>query len=81
MACGENGYSYENIVWENGEFTYYFVQKGINGGLANVHDYYDSGTTGISEQVTIEEAYDYAKANCEYDRPTVADEFNDDLLP
>lgn len=80
MACGENGYSYEDPELENGEFTYYFLQEDTGWGTANVHDYYGSGT-GIPEQVTVEEAYDYAKANCKLDRPCISDEFSDDLLP
>jgi hypothetical protein len=81
MASTENGYSYETSDLENGEFTYYFAEKGIAGGLANTHDY--DGDTHLQEpeQVTIEEAYDYAKANCTLDKPNIGDYFDDDLLP
>ena len=74
MACGENGYAYESEDWGNGEFTYYFVDRGILRGEAHVEEHNYDG-------VTIEEAFDYAKANCVSDKPTVADEFDDDLLP
>jgi len=74
MACGENGYAYESDDWENGEFTYYFVDRGMLRGEAHVEEH-------KYEEVTIEEAFDYAKANCVSDKPTVADEFDDDLLP
>jgi hypothetical protein len=81
MACGENGYAYEFSELQNGEFTYYFVEKGIGDGLANIHDYNENGVLNESEWVTVEEAFGYAKANCRYDKPTVADEFDNDLLP
>lgn len=76
MACSENSLSYEFESVQNGQFTYYFVEQGITGGKA---DYYDS----IPDQVdvTIEEAFDYAKANCKYQTPTISDSFTNDLLP
>ncbi len=76
MACSENGLSYEFESVQNGQFTYYFVDKGITVGKA---DYYDS----IQNQadVTVEEAFDYAKANCKYQTPTISDSFTNDLLP
>jgi hypothetical protein len=80
MASGERGYSYELSDLENGEFTYYFAERGILGGEANIHDYFGEGT-GLTEQVTAEEGFDYAKANCRLDRPTISDGFDDDLLP
>jgi len=55
-----------------GEFTYYFVIKGIGKGLAD--------TTPIDDQVTVEEAFDYTKANTNYDHPTISDKFENDLL-
>jgi hypothetical protein len=79
MASGEHGSSYELTGLENGEFTYYFVE-GILGGQANLHDYFGAGT-GLAAQVTAEEAYDYTKANCDRDRPTISDGFDNDLLP
>ena len=81
MACTESGFSYEGGTWQNGEFTYYFVDEGILGGLANIHDYDGNDLVGDPYQVTAEEAYDYAKANCTADNPTVLDSFEDDLLP
>ena len=81
MACGENGYAYESEDWGNGEFTYYFVEKGMRDGLANIHDYDEDEALNEPEWVTVEESFDYAKANCVSDKPTVADEFDDDLLP
>jgi len=81
MASTENGYSYEIETLENGEFTYYFVDEGISDGLANIHDYDEDTIIEELEQVTVEEAFDYAKANCALDKPTIGDNFEDDLLP
>ncbi len=81
MACGERGYSYEGDLWQNGEFTYYFAQDGIGLGEANIHDYNTNGAVSESQDVTIEEAFDYAKANCRLDRPVIGDSFTNDLLP
>lgn len=57
-----------------GEFTYYFVIKGMGDGLANI-----LGTEG-ENVVTVEEAFDYAKANAVEDHPTVSDGFALDLM-
>ena len=75
MACSESGLSYEDDSWGNGQFTYFFVDQGM---LANKADKYDN----IAEvaDVTIEEAFDYAKANCRMQKPTISDSFSDDLL-
>jgi hypothetical protein len=80
MATTENGTAIESSSLQNGEFSYYFVDLGTLQGRANIHDY--DGDTIIEEigQVTVEEAYDYAKANCSTDRPTIGDAFTDDLL-
>lgn len=80
MASTERGLSYEIPALENGEFSYYFIDEGMLQGKANIHDYDGDVILGESEQVTVEEAFDYAKANCAYDRPTVGDSFEDDLL-
>jgi len=81
MASTESGYSYELSKLENGEFTYYFAQEGMLYGNANIHDYYGTGTTLKPQQVTVEEAFDYAVANCANDKPTIGDYFTNDLLP
>jgi len=31
--------------------------------------------------VTVEEAFDYARANCQMQKPTISDSFVNDLLP
>jgi hypothetical protein len=80
MAAGEHGYSYEGDQWQNGEFTYYFVHQALELGLANVHDYDGDRTLAEPLQVTVEEAFDYTKANCDLDRPVISDSFTDDLL-
>jgi len=80
MATSERGYAYESSAWQNGEFSYYFVDLGILKGKANIHDYDEDGTLQESNQVTVEEAFDYAKANCDLDKPTVGDYFENDLL-
>ncbi|MEM3407817.1 MAG: caspase family protein [Nitrososphaerota archaeon] len=81
MASTENGLSYEGEGWQNGVFTYYFVDKGMYQGLANTHDY--SEIEG-NEPATIEEAFDYARANVPSvvsQTPTISDSFENDLLP
>ena len=54
-----------------GEFTYYFVVEGMGLGYAD--------TNPRDEYVTVEEAFDYAKANVAIDHPTISDGFTDDL--
>jgi hypothetical protein len=75
MACSENGLSYEDDSWGNGQFTYYFVDQGMLGGEADKYD----NIGGVAD-VTIEEAFDYAKANCRMQKPTISDSFSDDLF-
>ena len=82
MASTENTYSYEG-GWGggHGEFTYYFFMEGIQNGYADVYDHNGNETLQESFDTTIEEAFDYAKASCEYDKPTISDSFENDLLP
>jgi hypothetical protein len=75
MACSESGLSYEDGSWGNGQFTYYFVDQGM---LASKADTYDN-VVGTAD-VTVEEAFDYAKANCQWQKPTISDSFSNDLL-
>lgn len=77
MATTENTLGYESSAWQNGEFTYYLVDQGI---LAVLADKYDHDADPTTNDVTVEEAWDYAKANCQLDKPTVSDSFDDDLL-
>jgi len=58
-----------------GEFTYHFVIKGMGEGLAEG----DDDTPDVSD-VTVEEAFDYAKANVITDHPTISDKFENDFL-
>ncbi|MCD6106964.1 MAG: caspase family protein [Caldisericaceae bacterium] len=81
MASTESGFSYELSALENGEFTYYFAEEGILEGQANIHDYDNDGLLNEINQVTVEEAFDYAVANCDNDKPTIGDYFENDLLP
>ena len=75
MSSKESQYSYESDAWENGEFTYYFVDLGMYQGKADT-----TGPKGDPDGiVTIEEAFDYAKANCQYDHPVINDQFSDDM--
>jgi hypothetical protein len=46
--------------------------------LAGEADTYDN-IAGIAD-VTIEEAFDYAKADCRMQKPTISDSFSNDLL-
>jgi hypothetical protein len=75
MACSESGVSYEDDSWGNGQFTYYFVDQGMLGSKADSYD----NIAGVAD-VTIEEAFDYAKANCQMQKPTISDSFSNDLL-
>jgi hypothetical protein len=78
MACSESGVSYEDASWGNGQFTYYFVAQGMLAGKA---DRYDHDNNATCRDVTIEEAFDYAKANCQVQKPIISDSFDNDLLP
>jgi hypothetical protein len=75
MACSESGVSYEDDSWQNGQFTYFFVDQGM---LASKADKYDN--LPDAPDVTIEEAFDYARANCQMQTPTISDSFPNDLL-
>jgi len=77
MACSESGLSYEGNWGENGDFTYFFVVQGMLEGKA---DRYDHDNNATSPDVTIEEAFDYAKANCRWQTPAISDSFSKDLL-
>lgn len=75
MACRENQLSVETSpweIWENGQFTYYFVEEGMSTDKADVNN---------DGMVTFEEAFDYAKANCLRQTPTANDNFTYDMLP
>lgn len=80
MATSERGYAYESDTWQNGEFSYYFVDLGTLQGEANIHDYDIDEILYEPEQVTVEEAFDHAAANCDSDKPTISDNFENDLL-
>jgi hypothetical protein len=81
MASTESGYSYELDSLQHGEFTYYFVVKGIGEGRADIYDHNGDGILSQSADVVVEEAFDYTKANCQYDKPTIIDNFTNDLQP
>jgi len=82
MACSENGSSYEGSWGEglwgdgHGQFTYYYAIEGMYQYAAdkynNLQEVYD---------VTIEEAFDYAKDKCIWQTPQIDDKFDYDLLP
>jgi hypothetical protein len=78
MASTINSMSLEGAIWGggHGQFTYYFAEEGMEYSLA---DRYDS--IPRVPDVTVEEAFDYANANCKSQTPTVADGFTNDLLP
>ena len=75
MATTESGTGYESSYWGggHGQFTYYFVEQGMAGET----DRYDSIP---GPDVTVEEAFDYARANCQMQTPTISDSFDNDLL-
>jgi len=78
MACSETGLSYEGSQWGggHGQFTYFLIEKGMHESLA---DKIDSPQVP-GPDVTVEEAFDYAKANCRYQVPAISDSFKNDLL-
>jgi len=75
MASTINGMSLEGAAWGggHGQFTYYFAEEGMQMALADVWP--------PDKKVTVEEAFDYANANCKSQAPTIADGFTNDLLP
>ena len=83
MASTINGMSLEGAAWGggHGQFTYYFAEEGIESGLAGKYDYNGDGILYQPQDVSVEEAFDYAKANCKSQTPTIADGFDKDLLP
>ncbi len=80
MACSESGLSYESDLWHNGQFTYFFVDQGMLAGQADRYDHDQDTILPEATDVTIEEAFDYAKANCQVQKPTISDSFSNDLL-
>jgi len=80
MACSESGVSHEDDSWHNGRFTYFFVDQGMLWGEADRYDHDKDGVFPEAADVTIEEAFDYAKANCQMQIPTISDSFANDLL-
>jgi hypothetical protein len=83
MASTINGMSLEGAAWGggHGQFTYYFAEEGIESGLAGKYDYNGDGILYQPQDVSVEEAFDYAKANCKSQTPVIADGFTNDLLP
>jgi hypothetical protein len=75
MASTINGMSLESSAWGggHGQFTYYFAEEGMQMAKADVRP--------ADSHVTVEEAFDYAKANCKSQTPTIADGFANDLIP
>lgn len=69
MGSSENSLSYEWESLGNGEFTYYMFEQGMTNGAADKYGH----------NVTVEEAYDYAKANRINNSPTISDKFTNDL--
>jgi len=80
MACSESGLSYEDGSWQNGQFTYFFVDQGMLASKADRYDHDEDATVLEATDVTIEEAFDYAKANCRMQTPAISDSFGNDLL-
>jgi len=80
MACSESGLSYEDGSWGNGQFTYYFVEQGMLAGKADRYDHDEDAAVLEATDVTVEEAFDYAKASCQVQKPTMSDSFSNDLF-
>jgi len=80
MACSESGVSYEGGSWQNGQFTYFFVDQGMLASQADRYDHDNDSILPEATDVVVEEAFDYAKANCQMQKPTISDSFSNDLL-
>jgi len=82
MASSENGSAFEGD-WGggHGQFTHYFIIEGMQDGWADIHDHNENTDIYEPDDVTIEEAFDYAKNNCWRQSPTISDGFENDLLP
>ena len=76
----EHGVAYEGDQWQNGQFTYYFFEQGMYYGKADKYDHDGDGALNEPTDVTVEEAFDYAKSSCKLQRPTIYDQFENDLL-
>jgi hypothetical protein len=83
MGSTINSMSLEGAQWGggHGQFTYYFAEQGMQMGLAGKYDYNGDRTLYQPQDVSVEEAFDYAKANCKSQTPTIADGFTNDLIP
>jgi len=75
MATTENSVGWELDSFQNGEFTYNLIDRGMLAGQAETYEEISGETT-----ITVEEAWDYAEVNCQLDKPTISDNFEDDLL-
>jgi len=92
MATGENQSAYvystgDPTTEELGEgvFSHYFVNEGMLQGKADVYDHDKDTTLGEPNDVVVEEAFDYAKANIppylkQRQKPVISDKFENDLL-
>jgi len=93
MATGENQSAYvystgDSTTGELGEgvFSHYFVNEGMLQGKADKYDHeYRTNPETLGEDVVIEEAFDYAKANIPpylkvRQKPVISDNFLNDLL-
>ena len=80
MACSENGVSYEGGSWQNGQFTYFFVDQGMLASQADRYNHDNDSIVPEATDVVVEEAFEYAKANCQMQTPTISDSFSNDLL-
>lgn len=72
MACAERQLSLESDAWGNGQFSYYFADQGLLSEKADLN---------LDGNITFEEAFDYAKANCRGQTPMAFDGFEFDMLP
>jgi len=80
MATTETTLGYESDTLGNGDFTYYLVDQGMMAGKADRYDHNGNGDLVEPTDVTVEESFDYARANCQMQTPTISDSFNNDLL-
>ena len=77
MGCTATGYSYEGAQWGggHGQFTYYFIVEGLGKMEQSLADIRPQ-----DQKVSVEEAFDYTKAKCVQQTPTIADGFDKDLI-
>ncbi|NWG08712.1 MAG: caspase family protein [Nitrososphaerales archaeon] len=80
MATSETRVGYESSALKNSVFIYYLIDQGVLSGKADTLDHDGDGILGEPNDVTIEEAFTYAKNKSGRQSPTISDSFQNDCL-